>query len=97
MLDFKRNFGNTSTKMLKYNIVNTAEAGDKVLKCFRTKLFELDDDVIALKLPDDDVDPQKQANKMNRHLKGRILNGKWIIVNGNSTQLESKDFLENCN
>jgi hypothetical protein len=59
-------------------------------------LFELDDDIIALKLPDDTIDQRIIAIKANRHLKGKILNGKWIIVNGNSTQLDPKEFLENC-
>lgn len=77
--------------MPKYNVINTSETNNKVLKCFRTKLFELNDEIIPLRLPEE---PGKSQTRECEPRDKKIY-GKWILVNGNTTHLESKEF-DNC-
>ena len=53
-------------------------------------LFELNDETIRLKL----LDETETENRSEQNDKD--LFGKWIIVNGNSVQIDSKELMENC-
>ena len=66
------------------------------MKCFRTKLFELEDEVIQLKLPEDSEKEKTMTSKVKGGNANNKIHGKWIIVNGNSTHIESKELIEAC-
>ena len=66
---------------------------DKVLNCFKTKLFELQEDSLELKIPNDYGEISVEENKFKP---AENLHGKWLIVNGNCIQSETKDFNDSC-
>lgn len=66
-----------SKEPLKFNTVNTDDLNDKVLNHFKTKLFELNDEIIDLKLQDDEETLNNDKTDIEK------LHGNWLIVNGN--------------
>jgi len=82
-----------NTYPIKYKIIDTSDSSEKILKCFRTKLFQLEDDVNELKLSDDPFEGELNTSA-EKLVSEKSIHGKWILVNGNSTHIESKDLLE---
>ena len=95
LLYFKKTFGYSNKEPFKYNILNSNDFDDKILKNFKTNFFELDNDFVQLNLPDDNA--QNLNNIVDNESCYKSIHGKWIVVNGNNVKYESKSALDNGN
>jgi hypothetical protein len=79
---------------MKYNQIVTTNLGENLVNKSKTTLFELEDDSVELKLPDDNVFESIQKSNKLRNINTQKLNGKWIVVNGNFIKPDQKN--SNC-
>ena len=79
---------------MKYNQIETTNLSENLVNKSKTTLFELEDDSVELKLPDDNVFESIQKSNKLRQINTQNLNGKWIVVNGNFIKSGQKN--SNC-
>ena len=77
----------------EYNIINTDEINDKLLNHFKTTLYELKEDVVELKLTNEEENDEICLALKSENSE---LYGNWIIVNGNCIKNDQTHFKENC-
>ena len=85
-----------SKEPYEYSIINSNDIDDKLLNQFKSNFYELKDEIIELKLPNEHGSMRLLEDFCSSE-KSNKLYGSWIIVNGNFVKPNDfEQIKENC-
>ena len=75
---------------MKYVQTEAVNINENSQNNFKTNLFEIENEIVELKLSDDCVSRPIKQESTDKLFESTKFNGKWVVVNGNFIKNDSK-------